>query len=40
MELSLTAPVAGTVTSVAASAGDQVALGAVLFEVTAADDAD
>jgi biotin carboxyl carrier protein len=34
MELSLTSPFAGTVTTVAASDGDQVALGATLFVVT------
>ena len=33
MELSLRAPVAGAVTTVAVAAGDQVALGATLFEV-------
>jgi biotin carboxyl carrier protein len=33
MELSLKAPVAGTVTTVGAAVGDQVALGAVLFVV-------
>ncbi len=35
MELSLKAPVAGTVTEVGAATGDQVALGATLFVVTA-----
>jgi 3-methylcrotonyl-CoA carboxylase alpha subunit/acetyl-CoA/propionyl-CoA carboxylase biotin carboxyl carrier protein len=34
MELSLTAPVDGTVTRVAVTPGDQVRLGATLFEVT------
>ena len=33
MELSLKAPVAGTVTAVGAAAGDQVPLGATLFVV-------
>ena len=33
MELTLRAPFAGTVTHVGAAAGDQVALGVVLFEV-------
>jgi 3-methylcrotonyl-CoA carboxylase alpha subunit/acetyl-CoA/propionyl-CoA carboxylase biotin carboxyl carrier protein len=33
MELSLKAPVAGTVTTVGAATGDQVALGATLFVV-------
>ena len=33
MELSLRAPFAGTVTSVEAAVGDQVALGAALFVV-------
>ena len=33
MELSLRAPVSGAVTTVAVAAGDQVALGATLFEV-------
>ena len=35
MELSLTAPFAGTITTVAAATGDQVALGATLFVVGA-----
>ena len=35
MELSLTAPFAGTVATVGAAAGDQVALGATLFVVSA-----
>ncbi|MFI2707926.1 acetyl-CoA carboxylase biotin carboxyl carrier protein subunit, partial [Nocardioides sp. CER28] len=35
MELALRAPYAGTVTRVAAAVGAQVALGALLFEVTA-----
>lgn len=35
MEVSLKAPCVGTVTSVAPAAGDQVALGALLFEVAA-----
>jgi acetyl-CoA/propionyl-CoA carboxylase biotin carboxyl carrier protein len=39
MELSLTAPIAGTVTSVAAVAGHQVALGATLFVVEGDGDA-
>jgi 3-methylcrotonyl-CoA carboxylase alpha subunit/acetyl-CoA/propionyl-CoA carboxylase biotin carboxyl carrier protein len=34
MELTLRAPHAGTVTSVGAHVGDQVALGALLFQVT------
>ena len=34
MELALKAPYAGTVTRVAATVGAQVALGALLFEVT------
>ena len=34
MELALTAPFDGTVSLVGARVGDQVALGAVLFEVT------
>jgi biotin carboxyl carrier protein len=33
MELSLKAPFAGTVSNVGASAGEQVALGAILFVV-------
>ena len=33
MELALKAPFAGTVTQVGAAAGDQVAMGAVLFVV-------
>jgi len=37
MELSLTAPFAGTVASVTATAGDQVAIGATLFVVVRAD---
>jgi 3-methylcrotonyl-CoA carboxylase alpha subunit/acetyl-CoA/propionyl-CoA carboxylase biotin carboxyl carrier protein len=39
MELSLTAPFAGTVTDVEAEAGQQVALGATLFVVERAEDA-
>jgi biotin carboxyl carrier protein len=38
MELALKAPFAGTVTTVAAAAGDQVALGEVLFVVDARED--
>jgi biotin carboxyl carrier protein len=38
MELALRAPHAGTVTTVGAAAGDQVALGEVLFVVEATDD--
>ncbi len=39
MELALKAPFAGTVTTVGAGPGDQVALGATLFVVTPEDDA-
>jgi acetyl-CoA/propionyl-CoA carboxylase, biotin carboxylase, biotin carboxyl carrier protein len=38
MELSLKAPFAGTVTTVGASAGEQVKLGHALFVVEASDD--
>jgi biotin carboxyl carrier protein len=38
MELSLKAPLAGTVSTVGAAPGDQVALGATLFVVTPAPD--
>ncbi len=39
MELSLKAPLAGTVTTVGAAMGEQVALGAVLFVVEGEADA-